>query len=113
MEPVWSKVSSKYKLLSIIGFGTFGQVVEAQNKSTNEIVAIKLISNIFRNELYLKKVISEVQTLRQLTQISGNIFTTKLLDVIMSGGDTEDADSYLFIVMECVEYDLKKVLESN
>ena len=50
--------------------------------------------------------------MRKLTSIKDNIFTSKLLDVIMSN-DSEEPDSYLFIVMEYVEHDLKKLLQAS
>ena len=71
-------------------------------------MAIKLLKNIFRNEIYTKRVISEIQIMRKLSSIPNNIFTVKLLDLIYS----EDTH-YIFIVMDYVEFDIKKVLKST
>ena len=72
-------------------------------------MAIKLLQNIYRDELYFKKVVSEVQTLRKLTAMPDNIFTTQLLDLIMPT-DPENNSSSLFIVMDFVDYDIKKLM---
>ena len=71
-------------------------------------MAIKFIKNIFRDESYIKNVVSEIQIMRKLTKISKNIFTTQILDVIISSNP--ERNDYLFIVMEHVEHDLRTVL---
>ena len=48
--------------------------------------------------------------MRQLSQMEGNCFTPELIDVIII---PEGAKSHMFIVMETVQSDLKKVLESS
>ena len=56
--------------------------------------------------------------MRELSEMPKNIFTTKLHDVILVGGDYfetlgHDSDSVgPFLVMDYVESDAKKVLES-
>lgn len=37
----------KYKILKTLGDGTYGSVVQAQNKQSNEIVAIKKLKKKF------------------------------------------------------------------
>ena len=50
--------------------------------------------------------------LRQFTEDKGNnLFTTKLIDVVQGKQDGKDLD-YIFIVMEYVESDLRKVFGS-
>jgi serine/threonine protein kinase len=45
-KQIWAEAKKNYRLLKIIGEGTFGIVVKAQSKHTGEKVAIKLITNI-------------------------------------------------------------------
>lgn len=49
--------------------------------------------------------------MRKLTAMSNNIFTTKILDVIIS--KHPERNGYLFIVMEYVDHDLYSVLKST
>ena len=51
LSKIWEEAKKNYKLHKIIGEGTFGVVVKAQNITTGEKVAIKLISNISSNSL--------------------------------------------------------------
>ena len=72
------------------------------------MVAIKLLEDIFRNELYAKIVVSEIQTMRKLTSLTKVSFTTELLDVIIPSDPEHHGD--VFIVMEFVDFDIKKLL---
>lgn len=42
----WKSITKQYKLVDFLGEGSFGQVVRAKNRETNQKVAIKLITNI-------------------------------------------------------------------
>jgi len=57
-----------------------------------------------------KRMLSELQILNKFTKIKGNIFTTRVIDVIYSPNLKED---YVFIVMDFMESDLKKVLKTS
>lgn len=59
-----------------MGQGSFGQVVKAQDLKTGEFVAIKLIERVFEDAYHSKKVLRELQILRQLSKIANNEFTT-------------------------------------
>lgn len=75
------------------------------------MVAIKLLLNSFSDEYQAKKVLSEIQILRQLSTMKSNVFTTKLEDVIAS--TNPEKISYIFIVMEHVDSDLKRVFNTT
>jgi mitogen-activated protein kinase 1/3 len=75
------------------------------------MVAIKLIINSFTDEYQSKKILGELQILRQLSTMKSNVFTTKLIDVIAS--TNLEKLNYIFIVMEYVDSDLKKVFNSS
>lgn len=111
LRPIWSKAAKDYELLQMIGSGSFGEVVQAKNKITGKIVAIKLLQNLFEDEYQTKKIVSEIQILRQLSTMKNNLFTTKLIDVIASTNPNKL--NYIFIVMEHVDQDLKKVFSSS
>ena len=66
-----------------MGFGSFGQVIQAKNRETGQIVAIKLIKNINKNSYAARKVLREIILLRKLSEVKDNIFTVKLLDVFL------------------------------
>ena len=72
-----------YKLIELVGKGSFGQVCKAQHKVTGKIFAIKLIKDAFKTDYHARKTIREISILRQLSSMKGNVFTTKLYDVII------------------------------
>lgn len=55
----------------------------ARHKTTKQQVAIKLITDCFRNSIIARKTFREIRILRKLSMMPQNIFTTKLLDIIM------------------------------
>ena len=64
-----------------------------------------MIEKIFEDEYEAIKVIREVQILRHFTQMKSNKYTTRVLDVVHK-------DSNLFIVMDYMDSDLKRLLSS-
>jgi len=55
-----------YKILGLLGVGAFGVVIEAQNKHSQETVAVKIISQenskaLFQTELMEQQVLQELQ----------------------------------------------------
>lgn len=61
---VWEAVLEEYEIIQPLGAGAFGQVLQAQSKTTGGLVAIKLIQNIFKDLYYCKKVLREIQIMR-------------------------------------------------
>jgi len=57
--------------------------------------------------LTYRPIIREISFLRQLTKMPGNVYTTRLYDVI-TPPDDQPLDR-VFLVMECVDYSLKDV----
>ena len=47
------------------------------------MVAIKLIKNIDKSAYSMRMLIREIVLLRKLSEIKGNIFTVKILDIII------------------------------
>jgi len=63
----WKQIKSKYKLLNIIGEGTFGQVVQAKERETGQLCAIKCITTDFSDTNNVRNIVRELQILRQFT----------------------------------------------
>ena len=102
---VWNHVKKDYKLQKKLGSGSYGQVIRAVHLPSQRTVAIKLIENIFKDDYEAKKMIREIQIMRKLSQFKDNQYTIKLFDII-----TNDQMTHVFIVMEYMQMDLKKVL---
>lgn len=110
LSPIWRHAYHNYEFIQLIGVGSYGEVVQAKQRKTGRIVAIKLINDIFKNEYDSKKIIREVQILRQFTQMPGNQFTTKILDII-APKDLNNL-TYIFLVLEFMQTDIKKIFQS-
>lgn len=102
----WKIVCESYKLRGVIGKGAGGTVIKAVHKLSGKKYAIKCIKNSFETFYVAKRVLREIQILRHLTQMKGNVHTTKLHDILHS----EDF-SHIFLVMDYMESDLKQVLD--
>jgi len=113
-------------------------------RDTKEIVAIKLMKNIFGDSYQARKTLREIKILRKLSKIPNNLFVTQLIDIILpsdmqltpekpygTNGDVIMKNSqqktapfeiskipeaemkkftHIFLVMELVESDMKKLL---
>ena len=104
----WKNVTKYYTLIEHLGEGSYGKVVKAKHNKTGLVVAIKHMKIKWEHDYEIKKIVREIQMLRQLTQMPNNKFTSKILDIYLSS-DEED----LFIVMDYMEMDLKKTLNAS
>ena len=70
---------------------------------------------MFGSVHHAKKVLREISLLRQLTKVPKNLFTTRLLDVIIPAETAMDLQTYteIFFVIEHVDYDLKQILSTQ
>ena len=69
---------------------------------TGKIFAIKHIKKPFQSAYTTKSILREIQIMRHLTQMEGNVHTTKLYDIL----HTDDL-SDIFLVMDYMETDLR------
>jgi len=76
-------------------------------------VAIKYIANAFDDIHNVKSVYREIAILRQLTAMEDNIFTVKLLDVIIPEAKDDDDSLGVFLVMSHVNQDLSQIFSNN
>eukprot|EP00894_Picocystis_sp_ML_P005046 jgi/Pico_ML_1/55563/g1232.t1 len=81
-DSVWS-VGSGYKLIRLVGSGSYGQVCLAKDVRDEALVAVKRIPNIFSSMLNAKRVLREVCILRRLSHHPNII---KLRDVFTKAG---------------------------
>ena len=79
----WRPILKKYTLDSYIGKGSFGQVIKAKNIATGQFVAIKQIKDIFRNYYECRKVLREITILKRFSDMKDNLFTPKLVDIVV------------------------------
>ena len=107
LSPTWLDISTTYSLNNLIGQGSFGEVVSGKHIATGKDVAIKLIRGLFDHPRKTRAIVSEIQVMSQLSRMENNQHTVKILDIIVSDDDC------IFIVMEKVISDLKKVLLSS
>ena len=83
----WNFLSKEFTFMSVLGTGTFGQVVRAKHNATNLDVAIKFINTDFDQINQCRNVLREISILKQLSGMADNIFTNNLLDIIIYGPD--------------------------
>jgi len=60
----WKVIREKYKLLDVIGEGTFGKVIKGRERDSGRLVAIKFIEADFTTVNAIRNLIRELQILR-------------------------------------------------
>lgn len=91
----------KYKILKTLGDGTYGSVVQAQNKQSNEIVAIKKMKKKFYSWDECM-ALREIKSLRKLNHIN----IVKLKEVIRVNDD-------LYFVFEYMEQNIYQLMKDR
>ncbi|CDH51665.1 protein kinase yak1 [Lichtheimia corymbifera JMRC:FSU:9682] len=97
----------QYRVIDLLGSGTFGQVVKCERVPTKELVSVKVIKNHrnFRNQSYL-----EVDTLNWLhSRLSKRDRTERILKLHHSF----DHKNHLCIAYELLSYSLYDLLKQN
>lgn len=83
LDSSWKFLETEYEILSFLGQGTYGKVFKARHRQSAKECAIKQIKNVFFSNYEANKILREIHILRKLTSQKNNIFTVKLLDVII------------------------------
>lgn len=84
LRPCWETVAKDYELMKLVGTGSYGEVVRARHRASGRLVAIKLLSGIYKSFYECKKVLREIQILRHFTAMGeANQFATRLYDIIV------------------------------
>mmetsp|Transcript_24864 Transcript_24864/g.51637 ORF Transcript_24864/g.51637 Transcript_24864/m.51637 type:complete len:471 (+) Transcript_24864:26-1438(+) len=99
------KLDRRYGELKAIGKGSYGVVASAVDSVTQQKVAVKKISPMAAHSQDAKHVLREVRLMRYLG-IHDNIITLKGLSM-------READDELYIVMELLDSDLHRIIQSS
>ncbi|KAI3809636.1 hypothetical protein L1987_19232 [Smallanthus sonchifolius] len=99
--------SNRYKILEIIGKGSYGVVCAAVDTKTGEKVAIKKITNIFEHSSDAIRILREIKLLRLLRH--PDIVEIKRIMMPPSRRDFKD----IYVVFELMESDLHQVIKAN
>ncbi|KAF0980947.1 hypothetical protein FDP41_012735 [Naegleria fowleri] len=106
------EIPEHYKLLQIIGRGSYGVVASAIDTRNNERVAIKKISNVFqKNKDYQKRIVRELKILKHYSSIQGHENIIQLKDLVVPRSENELRD--LYIITELMDCTVRDVLKSN
>eukprot|EP01138_Halocafeteria_seosinensis_P007605 gb/GECG01007773.1/.p1 GENE.gb/GECG01007773.1/~~gb/GECG01007773.1/.p1 ORF type:complete len:383 (+),score=35.80 gb/GECG01007773.1/:1-1149(+) len=103
------EVRNRYTDLEPFGRGAYGLVAKAQDLITGRNVAIKKIENIFRDNIDAKRTLREVKLLRHLGA-HGNV--TELIDIMTEPPESQNFRT-LYIVTQCYETDLERIINSG
>lgn len=99
--------ANRYRILEIIGKGSYGVVCAAIDTHTGEKVAIKKITNIFEHMSDAIRILREVKLLRLLRH--PDIVEIKRIMVPPSRREFRD----IYVVFELMESDLHQVIKAN
>ncbi|XP_074311188.1 mitogen-activated protein kinase 15-like [Silene latifolia] len=99
--------ANRYKLLEVIGKGSYGVVCAAIDTHTGEKVAIKKINDIFEHISDAIRILREVKLLRLLRH--PDIVEIKRIMLPPSKRDFKD----IYVVFELMESDLHQVIKAN
>ncbi|OQS05585.1 mitogen-activated protein kinase [Thraustotheca clavata] len=102
----WDEIAPNYQIETVLGQGSYGQVVRCKHLPTGDIVAIKKIQNVFSDPIDAKRILRELSILRQLKH--RNIVQIR---EILCPKDLTKFQT-LFVVMEFLPSDLEKLLHS-
>ncbi|KAI9276748.1 hypothetical protein BDA99DRAFT_494023 [Phascolomyces articulosus] len=97
---------NQYRIIDLLGSGTFGQVVKCENTTTHELVSVKIIKN---NKLYRRQSEMEADILKRLHEKLGS----QGQEYILKMHTTFNHKSHLCIVSELLSYSLLDVLQQN
>uniref|UniRef100_A0A5B7A2K0 mitogen-activated protein kinase n=1 Tax=Davidia involucrata TaxID=16924 RepID=A0A5B7A2K0_DAVIN len=99
--------ANRYKILEVIGKGSYGVVCAAIDTQTGEKVAIKKITDIFEHISDAIRILREIKLLRLLRH--PDIVDIKRIMLPPSRRDFKD----IYVVFELMESDLHQVIKAN
>ena len=100
------EVGNDYECIKILGQGSYGAVASAIHKPTQKKVAIKKMDGVFDDEVDCKRILREIDLLRNLK----HPYVVNIVDVI----EPRNIETFetIYLVLELAESDLKKVIKS-
>ncbi|XWS10823.1 hypothetical protein CRYUN_Cryun38cG0031100 [Craigia yunnanensis] len=99
--------ANRYKILEVIGKGSYGVVCAALDTHTGEKVAIKKIQDVFEHISDATRILREVKLLRLLR----NPDIVEIKRIMLPPSKREFKD--IFLVFELMESDLHQVIKAN
>ncbi|KDO20346.1 CMGC/MAPK protein kinase [Saprolegnia parasitica CBS 223.65] len=102
----WDEIAPHYQIETVLGQGSYGQVVRCKHLPTGDVVAIKKIQNVFSDPIDAKRILRELCILRQLKH--RNIVQIR---EILCPADLTSFQN-LYVVFEFLPSDLEKLLHS-
>ena len=99
--------ANRYRILEVIGKGSYGVVCSAVDTLTGEKVAIKKINDIFEHVSDATRILREIKLLRLLRH--PDIVEVKHIMLPPSRRDFKD----IYVVFELMESDLHQVIKAN
>ncbi|KAK4261718.1 hypothetical protein QN277_004676 [Acacia crassicarpa] len=99
--------ASRYKILEVIGKGSYGVVASAVDRHSGQRVAIKKMDNVFENISSAIRILWEIKLLRLLKHPD----IVEIKHIMLPPCQREFKDIY--VVFELMESDLDEVIEIN
>lgn len=99
--------ANRYKILEVVGKGSYGVVYSAIDTHTGEKVAIKKITDIFEHISDAIRILREIKLLRLLCH--PDIVEIKRIMLPPSSSDFKD----IYVIFELMESDLHQVIKAN
>lgn len=103
------EIPDRYKELTPIGSGAYGQVCAAFDTKLNIKVAIKKLARPFQSAVHAKRTYRELRMLKHMNH--ENIIG--LLDVFHPGGDTLDQFKQVYMVTHLMGADLNNIIRTQ
>mmetsp|Transcript_1932 Transcript_1932/g.2423 ORF Transcript_1932/g.2423 Transcript_1932/m.2423 type:complete len:131 (-) Transcript_1932:1139-1531(-) len=101
------QLPSRYQIVKKLGSGSYGSVFAAKDTQTNKIVAVKIMSDVFKEPEDAKRILREVSLLKKMD----SPYIVKLIDCNYLGN--EDDFNTIYIVMEYHKKDLRYLIKSK
>lgn len=102
------KVGENYKLMRLLGRGSYGAVALAVHVPSGQRVAIKQIPGIFKDEVDCKRVFREIKLARSLSHAG----VVEVFDIFAEEDDILSTGT-LYLVMEVSETDCRKIIKGE
>mmetsp|Transcript_5272 Transcript_5272/g.11940 ORF Transcript_5272/g.11940 Transcript_5272/m.11940 type:complete len:443 (+) Transcript_5272:68-1396(+) len=101
------KLPDRYKAQQAIGKGSYGCVWEAFDQEESRLVAVKRVSNLFRDAVDCKRILREISLMSKLSH-PGIVRLYDMPPVADVGSFDE-----MFIIMELCDADMQKLVRTN
>lgn len=101
------QIPSRYRVIELIGSGSYGSVCEAEDSETKDVVAIKRCKHIFKDLIDCKRILRECAILSKLQH--NNV--VKIIEIVVPTNLRDFNEIY--IVMELADSDLKKLCKQD